>query len=284
MQNFIIKSFFVTLFCLTLGMAKAQFTTDQWNWSGSSTAQWWDYSSTMYRAGSISIFGYYASIPENQGFLFYDGGGNVGPWGGFHHYGLSLGKFKNNSNPTNASANFSMFETGDNTPNQRSLILSGYAGLGLRSQNAAMILHQSGVISIGFNADHWMHKIRSLSVLTSEHGDLHSGYQLYVRQGIVTEKVKVANVANWPDYVFQKDYPLLPLSKVEAHIKEKGHLPNVPAAAVIEKEGVELGDMTKRQQEKIEELFLHLIALEKRVQALEAENAALKQPISTTNK
>jgi hypothetical protein len=92
----------------------------------------------------------------------------------------------------------------------------------------------------------------------------------------VTEKIKVATVENWPDYVFTKGYNLLPLSQVETFIQAKGHLPNTPSAEVIENQGLELGATAKNHQEKIEELFLHLIEMEKRLKALEAENAQLK--------
>jgi hypothetical protein len=102
------------------------------------------------------------------------------------------------------------------------------------------------------------------------------GYTLYVRQGIVTEKIKVATVDNWPDYVFKQGYNLLPLSEVDTFIQTKGHLPNTLSAAVIEKQGLELGATAKNHQEKIEELFLHLIGMEKRLRVLEGENAQLK--------
>lgn len=280
MQNFIIKSFFVTLFCLTLGMAKAQFSTSPWFsvWGFPQPATT-DLNSTLYRSGSYSIKADYFSSERHidlrsKGYMFFDI--DIPSWDKYQAPGYGL--FLADMDKTNVSQS--------NTPhwNNMALALRGWGGLALLSREGGMYVHQNGIVSVGLNPEFEQPTIRSLSEKGIQWGYSLTGYQLYVRQGIVTEKVKVANVANWPDYVFQKDYPLLPLSKVEAHIKEKGHLPNVPAAAVIEKEGVELGDMTKRQQEKIEELFLHLIALEKRVQALEAENAALKQSVSTTNK
>lgn len=283
MQNFIIKSFFVTLLCFTLGAAKAQFTTS------SEFARGWyfplpdptDPSPTLYRNGSYCLRPQAFDIRSNEvlrnrGFMFFNT--NIDMFDRFkaYGYGLFLADFDR--------TNISKFNNNNYSWNTMALMLRGFGGLALLSQEGGMYVHQNGIVSVGLNPEFEQTAIRSLSEKEVQLGYSLTGYQLYVRQGIVSEKVKVANIANWPDYVFQKDYQLLPLSKVEAHIKEKGHLPNVPAAAVIEKEGVELGDMTKRQQEKIEELFLHLIALEKRVQALEAENAALKQPISTTNK
>jgi hypothetical protein len=72
----------------------------------------------------------------------------------------------------------------------------------------------------------------------------------------------------WPDYVFAKDYKLMPLHEVEQHIKTNGHLPNMPSAAIIEKDGIPMGDIIIRQQEKIEELTLHLIEIKKEIEAL----------------
>lgn len=88
-----------------------------------------------------------------------------------------------------------------------------------------------------------------------------SNYKLFVKGGILTEEVRVSTT--WADYVFNKDYNLKPLSEVETFIKENGHLPNVPSAAQVKEEGIELGNMAKIQQEKIEELTLYIIEQDK---------------------
>lgn len=109
-----------------------------------------------------------------------------------------------------------------------------------------------------------------------------SAYRLFVRGGILTEEVRVRT--GWADYVFADDYQLTALPQVEKHIQDKGHLHNTPSAAQVEAEGIELGDITVNQQEKIEEIFLHLIDLNKKLEKLEKENAALKQEISELKK
>lgn len=98
-----------------------------------------------------------------------------------------------------------------------------------------------------------------------------STYNLFVKGGILTEEVRVSIANTWADYVFNKDYFLKPLSEVEKFIKENGHLPNVPSAKQVKEEGIELGEMAKIQQEKIEELTLYIIAQNKRIEALEAK-------------
>lgn len=86
-----------------------------------------------------------------------------------------------------------------------------------------------------------------------------SAYNLFVKGGILTEEVRVNPQSGWADYVFAKDYPLLPLQDVENFIQANGHLPNVPSAKQVESDGIELGNISKIQQEKIEELTLYII-------------------------
>ncbi len=107
---------------------------------------------------------------------------------------------------------------------------------------------------------------------------LPSGYKLYVEQGILTEKLKIAvkNTVNWADYVFNKDYQLMSLTDVEKFVKLNKHLPNIPAADEVEKEGVDIGQMTSKLLEKIEELTLYIIEQDKKMQALQNEVSKLK--------
>jgi hypothetical protein len=102
-----------------------------------------------------------------------------------------------------------------------------------------------------------------------------SAYRLYVHGGILSQEVRVRTL--WSDYVFEPDYVLLSLPEVEAHIAEHGHLHDTPSGAEIEANGLELGSMMANQQAKIEELYLHLIEMNQRVEALEAENARLRK-------
>ena len=103
--------------------------------------------------------------------------------------------------------------------------------------------------------------------------NLPSGYKLFVEEGILTEKVKVAvlNSPAWADYVFANDYNLKPLSEVEAFIKENKHLPNVPSADELVKDGLDLGKMQATQMEKIEELTLYIIEMKKEIEVLKTQ-------------
>jgi hypothetical protein len=98
-------------------------------------------------------------------------------------------------------------------------------------------------------------------------------YKLFVTGGILADEVRVALSTGgvWADYVFAKDYNLKPLSEVEAFIAKNNHLPNVPSAAQVKSEGINVVEMATIQQEKIEELTLYIIAQNKRIEALEAK-------------
>ncbi|NQX37416.1 hypothetical protein SAMN05421820_103602 [Pedobacter steynii] len=82
--------------------------------------------------------------------------------------------------------------------------------------------------------------------------------KLAVNGNIRAHEIKV-ETANWPDYVFAKSYLLPSLDETESYIKEKGHLPGIPSAVEVAKEGIDLGEMNGKLLKKIEELTLHLI-------------------------
>ncbi len=77
---------------------------------------------------------------------------------------------------------------------------------------------------------------------------------------------------NWSDFVFKPSYTLKPLNKLETYIKQNKHLPNIPTEQEIKTKGLDLGEMQKLQMQKIEELTLYIIQLNK-------ENERLKERI-----
>lgn len=103
-----------------------------------------------------------------------------------------------------------------------------------------------------------------------------TGYLVNVGGKIIAEEVRVQLRASWPDYVFKNDYKLMPLDEVDQFIKKNNHLPGMIPAAVVEKQGSDLGETQRKLLEKVEELTLHMISLNKRVQELEKENNSLK--------
>ncbi len=93
--------------------------------------------------------------------------------------------------------------------------------------------------------------------------------KLTVKGNIHTQEVKVdLNGAVAPDYVFKEDYKLKSLDQVQAYINKNGHLPNIPSAAEMEKEGVLLKEMNLKLLEKIEELTLYTLEQQKEIERL----------------
>ena len=89
-------------------------------------------------------------------------------------------------------------------------------------------------------------------------------YELAVNGDIRAHSIRV-ETSGWPDYVFDSSYRLMSLPETEKFIKTYKHLPGIPAAHKVEKEGIELGNSQKLLLKKIEELTLHVIELEKRL-------------------
>jgi hypothetical protein len=103
-----------------------------------------------------------------------------------------------------------------------------------------------------------------------------TGYLLSIEGKAIATEFKVLAVASWPDYVFAKNYKLLSLKELKAFIGQHKHLPNIPAAAEIEKEGIALGDMTKKLMEKVEELTLYILQLQDQLDELKKQLDAPK--------
>lgn len=92
--------------------------------------------------------------------------------------------------------------------------------------------------------------------------------KLSVKGKIRAQEVKV-ETANWPGYVFEEGYKLPSLAETATFIERNKHLPGVPKAAEIEENGLSLGEMNRILLQKIEELTLHMIDRDKRIEALE---------------
>ena len=92
--------------------------------------------------------------------------------------------------------------------------------------------------------------------------------ELAVNGTIISKKVKVT-MTGWPDYVFDSSYMLSPLSQLERFIKINRHLPDVPPATEVAKEGIDLGNNQAVLLKKIEELTLYIIGQNKKIEKME---------------
>jgi len=108
-------------------------------------------------------------------------------------------------------------------------------------------------------------------------------HRLTVNGKIRTQEVKVTN-DNWPDYVFEEEYDLISINELRKYIDANKHLPNIPSAEIVEKEGLYLGDMDSKLLRKIEELTLYTLEQDKtlskqknKLEQLEKENQEIKK-------
>ncbi len=90
--------------------------------------------------------------------------------------------------------------------------------------------------------------------------------------GTIKAKEIIVTTSGWADYVFGSNYTLQDLDSVEAYVDANRHLPGIPSARVLGENGLSVSRMLELQMQKIEELTLHMIELNK-------ENKALKERI-----
>lgn len=116
----------------------------------------------------------------------------------------------------------------------------------------------------------------SLSMIVADNGNVGIGtanptYKLSVNGNIRSKEVVVET--GWADYVFNKSYKLKPLAEVETFIENNNHLEGIPSAQEIEKTGLHVGDTQKKMMEKIEELTLYVIELNKQIKELQNKSS-----------
>jgi hypothetical protein len=97
-------------------------------------------------------------------------------------------------------------------------------------------------------------------------------YRLAVDGHIICTEARVRLRSAWPDYVFDDNYALTPIQELAQYIKTNKHLPEMPSAAVVEKEGgFDTGEHGRMLLQKVEELTLYLIQQQAKIEALEAQ-------------
>jgi hypothetical protein len=131
-----------------------------------------------------------------------------------------------------------------------------------------MVIRRNGTVGIG-------------TILSSNPHN----YKLAVNGTIGAKEIKVeTSSTTWADFVFEGNYQLPTLQEVEAHIQEKGHLKDIPSAQEVAENGINLGEMDAKLLQKIEELTLYIIEINKEneklnnaILGLKKENEELKE-------
>lgn len=104
-----------------------------------------------------------------------------------------------------------------------------------------------------------------------------SDYSLAVNGQALFTKARVLLQTNWPDYVFDDEYQLLPLNLLEKYINKNKHLPGIQPAAEAEKEGIDIATTQASLLKKIEELTLYIIQQNKKIDALSEQCIELQE-------
>lgn len=116
---------------------------------------------------------------------------------------------------------------------------------------------------------------------TTIQGTLTANGKVLARSAAITDLQVAGNLVTrpttpWADYVFEPGYQAMPLKEIEAYAKEHKHLPEVPSTAEVEKDGIDIARMNAILLKKVEELTLHAVEQEKKMEALQTEVREMK--------
>ncbi len=233
--------------------------------------------------------GQYNEGPKNS--FFGTGAGNLNTTGMSNsifgtHTGLSNTTGSHNSffghnagrNNTIGSSN-SFFGKGagfNNTTGNNNLFLGYMAGYNETGSNKLYISNSDTSVPLVYGEfDRKQIRLNGQVGIGTNAADLGS-YQLAV-EGTVGARKVVVSPDSWADFVFESKYRLRDLSEVEAFIDKNKHLPDVPSEKEVAENGVSLGEMDAVLLQKIEELTLYIIKLEKHTLKLDNNIIQLKK-------
>jgi len=150
-----------------------------------------------------------------------------------------------------------VYEVNGTEPTIQELVDNGTnnSGSGLWTQSGSTLFYNDGNVGIGTG---------------------NTDAKLTVKGNIHAEEVKVDLLVPAPDYVFKENYNLLSIEEIKNYIDTYGHLPNISSAKVLEANGVQLGSMSMKLLEKIEELTLYTIGQEDNLKQKEEQLKALE--------
>ena len=180
---------------------------------------------------------------------------------------------------------------------------NGNIGIGTSSPKRLLQIKQSGPVGLAFERDgHDMYEIKVagaqgiyISNLTDGRDELvfdgqgnigigtaSPGYKLDVAGTIRACEVKVDLGSNEcpPDYVFEEDYDLMEIDKLENYVKTNKHLPEIKSGDEMISDGIDLKDMNMLLLKKMEEMTLYMIEMNKDIKVLKQENQLLKDKMN----
>jgi len=95
-----------------------------------------------------------------------------------------------------------------------------------------------------------------------------NGYKLSVDGKIRAREVRI-NMDTWADFVFSDTYKPMNLCELELFIKKNKRLPGVPSQMEVISSGISVNEITVTLLQKIEELTLYTIEMNKKMLELQ---------------
>lgn len=141
-------------------------------------------------------------------------------------------------------------------------------------------------VLLGVNGQVYIQAIDNVNPQRNIKNEYINDFLLWVEKGVVSEDLAIGNRDIWlADYVFEPDYKLTTLEEMQNYVKEHKHLPNVIGQAELDAQGYyQINKMLMGQLQNLEELLLHTIAQEKKIEVQAKENIKLKALVSNLEK
>lgn len=171
---------------------------------------------------------------------------------------------------TNTSTNTSWLETGNTNATSKFIGTNDWSPLVFKTNNQEkMRITEDGKIKV--NTVLTVNDYVSIGT-----HNVNTAYKLGVC-GVIGAKEVVVETGTWCDFVFDEDYILPSFEKRIEQVLEQKHLPNMPTAQQVEASGAEVGTTLKALLQNLEEAYLYMNELNKKIEALEKQNKELNK-------
>ncbi len=151
------------------------------------------------------------------------------------------------------------------------ILIDTLGRVGIGTQSPTSLLHVAGAAKFAGAVTAQTNLSVGATLWVTGNAYLGDGFICY-NSGTVKCKEVLVTLEGWSDFVFDNDYKLMPLGELERYVNQNHHLPNVPSAKEVEQSGVNVGEMNALLLQKIEELTLYIIELQKQIDELKNQH------------